>query len=127
MTTSFSSVTTALARHTGQRSEVGYSTCVAISNRWQNTHCRSRLSSGAPGFRPDGLGDPRTGRANVPGPPGGRIAGGLIHGQERLRRDIRAVDAGPGRLLGRSRGGHPLGPALGPSLRRLAPAVLSLV
>src|SRR5258705_2994802 len=55
MTTSFSSVTTTLARHTGQRSEVGYSTCVAILNRWQNTHCRSRLSSGAPGFGRMGL------------------------------------------------------------------------
>src|SRR5215467_10450826 len=50
-----------------------------------------------------------------------------FNGEERLRRDLQAVDARPPGLLGRGRGGHPLGSALGSRLRRLAPALLSLV
>src|SRR6266850_6108810 len=130
MTTSFWRATTTFALQTGHRRDVVGSVLVVISAARENTHSRSRLSRAfgrGPTGPPGGLGGETVGRANVPGPPGGRMAGGVIHGKKRLRRDIRAVDAGPRRLLGRGRGGHPLGPALGPSLRRLAPALLSLV
>src|ERR1700680_3674290 len=74
-----------------------------------------------PAFAPEGGGAfPCSTRSRQADAPGGRHA-------DSLRRSLRPLDAGPGRLLGRGGPGAPLDPAVVAGARRQPRALLPLV